>query len=38
MSTQMAHGKPQRHLNGILANGTLKKAIMGGQVIFRRDK
>ena len=34
----MAHSKPQRHLAGDLAIGTLKKAIMGGQVIFRREK
>jgi hypothetical protein len=37
MSTQMAQSKPQRHLAGNLVIDTLKKAIMGGQLVFRRD-
>jgi hypothetical protein len=38
MSTQMAHSKPQGHLAGDPAIAIVKKAIMGGQIIFRRDK
>jgi len=34
----MAQDKPKRHLPGDLAIGTIKKAIMGVQVVFRRDK
>jgi hypothetical protein len=38
MSIQMAHGTPQRLLVGDLAIGTMEKAILGEQVVFRRDK
>jgi hypothetical protein len=34
----MAQSKPERHLAGDLAIGSIKKAIMGGQVVFRREK
>jgi hypothetical protein len=34
----MAHAKPQSRFDGDIAINTLKKAIMGRQVISRRDK
>jgi hypothetical protein len=34
----MAQSKPQRHLAGDLVIGTIKKAIMGGKIVFGREK